>query len=71
MKCKTCNGAGAVLADLNCFRFGVGFRQFMSAGCFQQQDERGTTRHEITCPRCDGTGVVVEESATDNTATEG
>ncbi len=61
MKCKMCDGKGVVLQDLNDFRFGAGFRAFMSAGCFQRQSDDGHTLHEMVCPRCDGARVVIEE----------
>lgn len=57
-KCVACNGRGVVLANLSDFGFGRGFRQFMSAGCLQRQNDDGATFHEIVCPRCDGAGVI-------------
>lgn len=63
MKCKTCNGAGTVLANLNDVGFGRGFREFMSAGCLQRQNDDGSNFHEIVCPRCDGAGITLPDAS--------
>ncbi len=54
--CTTCSGKGFVWADLKAFRFGVGFRAFMAAGCAVWRGDDGSVWHEIVCPRCDGAG---------------